>query len=189
MTLPKLKPEQLKKMILSAAGFVFLLYVYFTYFLGPLNKSRQAALATIVDLQQKIDTSKSQIANATNLERQAKNTTARLDALKARSPEGAPIAWFPPRIKSFFADEKIDKAVARLDSTASFKEPELSGWTRYNWLIELPQTDYGSLGQAVAALENTEPLLFINKLSIHFSSERPQFQQVTLAASTGIEKR
>jgi hypothetical protein len=81
MTLPKLKPEQLKKIMLSAAGFVFLLYVYFTYFLGPLNKSRQAAL------------------------------------------------------------------------------------------------------------ENTEPLLFINKLSIHFSSERPQFQQVTLAASTGIEKR
>jgi hypothetical protein len=189
MSLPKFTPDQTKKIALSGFGFVFLLYAYFSFFLGPLNKSRQTAQARIADLQQKIDSAKSELAKANNLEREAQSATNRFNALKARSPEGAPIAWFPPRIKNFFADQQIDKAVARLESTTTFKEPELSGWTKYNWLIELPQSDYRALGQAIAGLENMEPLLSINKLSIHFVAERPQFQQVTIAATTGIEKR
>jgi hypothetical protein len=189
MNLPALNQDQLKKVILSGFGFVVLLYVYFTFFLGPLNKSRQAAQAAIADLQHKIDNSKSEMAKATNLERQAKDATVRFGTLKALSPEGAPIAWFPPRIKNFFAEQRIDKTTARLESTTSFKETELSGWNKYNWLIDLPQTDYISLGQAIAALENTEPLLCINKLSIHVVTAQPQFQQVTIAATTAIEKR
>lgn len=189
MNLPKLNPDQIKKVALSIMGFVFLLYVYFTFFLGPLNKSHQAAEAAIADRQHKIDTSKGEMSQAANLERQARDATGRFSALKALSPEGAPIAWFPPRIKSLFTDQKIDKAVARLESAASPKDVELTGWTKYNWLIELPQTDYASLGQAVAALENTEPLLCITKLSINLVPDQPQFQQVAIAASTVIEKR
>jgi len=189
MNLPKLNSDQIKKLALSVMGFVFLLYVYFTFFLGPLNKSHQATEAAIADRQHKIDTSKGELSEATNLERQARDATGRFSALKALSPEGAPIAWFPPRIKSLFADQKIDKAVARLENATSPKEAELAGWTKYNWLIELPRTDYASLGQAVAALENTEPLLCITKLSIHPVPDQPQFQQVAIAASTVIEKR
>jgi hypothetical protein len=189
MNLPKLNPDQIKKLALSAMGFVFLLYVYFTFFLGPLNKSHQAALAAIADRQHKIDSSKNEMSKASNLEHQAKDATSRFSALKTLSPEGAPIAWFPPRIKSFFADRNIDRAVARLESATTPKEAELAGWTKYNWLIELPRTDYASLGQALAALENTEPLLCITKLSIHLVPDQPQFQQVAIAASTVIEKR
>jgi hypothetical protein len=189
MNLPKVNPDQIKKLALSAMGFVFLLYVYFTFFLGPLNKSHQAALAAIADRQHKISTSKSEMSKATNLEGQAKDATGRFSALKTLSPEGAPIAWFPPRIKSFFAGQNIDKAAARLDSVTTPKEAELAGWTKYNWLIDLPRTEYASLGQAIAALENTEPLLCITKLSIHVAPDQPQFQQVAIAATTVIEKR
>ncbi len=188
MNLPKLNPDQIKKLALSAMGFVFLLYVYFTFFLGPLNKSHQAALAAIADRQHKIDTSKNEMSKASDLEHQAKDATGHFSALKTLSPEGAPIAWFPPRIKSFFADQNIEKAVARLSSATTPKEAELAGWTKYNWLIELPRTDYASLGQAVAALENTEPLLCITKLSINLVPDQPQFQQVVIAAITVIEK-
>ncbi len=189
MHLPKLNPDEIKKLALSVMGFVFLLYVYFTFFLGPLNKSHQAALAAIADRQHKIDTSKNEMSKASDLERQAKDATGRFTSLKTLSPEGAPIAWFPPRIKSFFADQNIDKAVARLNSATTPKEAELASWTKYNWLIDLPRTDYASLGQAVAALENTEPLLCMTKLSIHLVPDQPQFQQVTIAATTVIEKR
>src|SRR5947209_19863355 len=126
---------------------------------------------------------------ATNLERQAKDATARFAALKALSPDGAPIAWFPPRMKGFFADRRIEKAVARLESNGTFKEAELAGWTKYNWLIELPQVDYVALGQALADLENSEPLLSITKLSVHTVAEQPQFQRVAIAVTTVIEKR
>jgi hypothetical protein len=189
MNLPSLNQDQIKKVILSGFGFVFLLYVYFTFFLGPLNKSRQAALVAIADVQHKIDTSKGETAKTASLERQAKDMTGHFAALKALNPEGAPIAWFPPRIKGFLADQKIDKVMARLEGTTSFKDADLSGWTKYDWLIDLPQTDYASLGEAIAALENREPLLCIRKLNIHLTAQEPQFQQVTIAATTAIEKR
>jgi hypothetical protein len=189
MNLPKFSPDQIKKLALSAMGFVFLLYVYFTFFLGPLQKSRNITLTQIDETQKKIEGSKGELAKASNLERQAKDATNRFAALKALTPDGAPIAWFPPRMKTFFANEQIDKAVARLESNTAFKQPELSAWTKYNWLIELPQADFAALGKTIAALENNEPLLAITKLSIHVVPNESQFQQVGIAATTVIEKR
>ncbi|HXX42309.1 MAG TPA: hypothetical protein VEI58_08580 [Chthoniobacterales bacterium] len=189
MNFPKLSTDEIKKLALSTMGFVFLLYAYFTFFLGPLNRSRHDAQNAIADFQHKLDTSKSEMQKATNLERQAKDATARFATLKALSPEGAPIAWFPPRMKGFFADEHVDKAAARLENNNTFKETELAAWTKYNWLIELPQCDYVAVGQALADLENAEPLLSIKKLSIHTVAEQPQFQQVAISATTVIEKR
>jgi len=59
MSPPKLTKDQVQKLAFSAIGFVFLLYVYFTFFLGPLNRSRAAMLVTIRDLQSKLDGSAS----------------------------------------------------------------------------------------------------------------------------------
>jgi len=189
MNLPKLSKDQIKKLVLSAMGFVFLLYVYFNFFLWPLKKIRNGASADIADRQNKIDGSKSEMAKAANLEHQAKAATARFTALKAFAPEGAPIAWFPPRVKTFFASQGIDRTVARLESNTNFKQSELAAWTRYNWLIEMPQADFAALGKAIAELENREPLLSITKLTIHVVPNEPQFQQVGIAATTVIEKR
>lgn len=189
MNLPKLSSDQIKKLALSAMGFVFLLYVYFTFFLGPLQRSRDTTLKSIDELQTKISGSKGEMTKAAGLERQAKDATARFAALKTLSPDGAPIAWFPPRVRTFFANQQIDKAVARLESNTNFKQPELSGWTKYNWLIELPQADFVALGKSIADLENNEPLLTVTKLSIHVVPNEAQFQQVGIAATTVIEKR
>src|ERR1700704_3456342 len=154
----KIKKDQVQKLVLSTIGFFILLYVYFNFFLGPLNKSRDAMVLEIDDRQRKLSDSKNEITKAANLEHQAAKATARFAALKALNPEGAPIAWFPPRIKGFFADQQIDKVMARLEGTTNFKETDLSGWTKYDWLIDLPQADYALLGQAIATLENREPL-------------------------------
>jgi hypothetical protein len=189
MNLPKFSKDQIKKMSLSMMGFIFLLYVYFTFFLGPLQKSRNSTLTQIDEIQKKINGSKDELAKSANLERQAKDATSRFAALKALAPDGAPIAWFPPRMKTFFASQQIDKAVARLESNTNFKQAELSGWSKYNWLIELPQADFAALGKSIADLENTEPLLTITKLSIRVVPNQSQFQQVGIAATTVIEKR
>jgi hypothetical protein len=189
MNLPKLSKNEIQKLALSVMGFIFLLYVYFNFFLGPLNKTRNAALVSIDQTQKKLDGSKGAIAKTANLERQAKQSTARFAALKALNPEGAPIAWFPPRMKVFFANQQIDKAAARLESTNPFKQPELSAWAKYNWVIDLPQTDFAALGKAVAGLENSEPLVSITKVSIHIAHEQPQYQQVALSVTAVIDKR
>jgi hypothetical protein len=189
MSLPKLTKDQVQKLAFSAIGFVFLLYVYFTFFLGPLNRSRAAMLVTIQDRQSKLDASKDEMEKAVSLEKQAKTATKRFAALRALNPEGAPIAWFPPRIKTFFANQQIDKAMARLENSTAFKEADLSGWMKYTWSIDLPQADFASLGTAIAELENTEPLLSITRLHIQTLASQPQFQHVELAAASTIEKR
>lgn len=185
----KLSKDQIQKLMLSSMGFVGLLYVYFSFFLGPLNTSRDSMEGQIADLQGKIAGSKTELAKTANLEKQAEAATRRFAALKALSPEGAPIAWFPPRMKAFFANQDVDKATARLETSAVFKETELANWMRYNWIIELPQADFATLGKAIASLENSEPLLSINRISIKALAEDPQFQQITLTASTAMVKR
>jgi len=185
----KLSKDQIQKLMLSIMGLVALVYVYFSFFLGPLNTSRDSMQGQIADLQGKIAGSKTELAKTANLEKQAQAATNRFAALKALSPEGAPIAWFPPRMKAFFANQDVDKATARLETSAAFKETDLSNWMRYNWVIELPQADFSTLGKAVAALENSEPLLSINRISIKAMPEDPQFQQITLVASTAMVKR
>ena len=185
----KLNKDQVQKIVLSIMGFVFLLFVYSHFFLGPLNRSRDAMLASIQDKQTKLDSSKGELTRAATLEQQAKNATVHFTALKASSPEGAPIAWFPPRMRLFFANQHIDKAVARMDSTSGLKEPELASWLRYTWIIDLPQTDYATAGKTIAELENTEPLLSITKLTIRSLAEQPQFQQIALNAVIYIPKK
>jgi hypothetical protein len=185
----KLSKDQVKKLFLSSMGFIVLVYVYFGFFLGPLNSSRDSALAQINELQDKVANSKNELTKTAKLEKQAETATAQFAALKALSPEGAPIAWFPPRIKTFFANQEIDKASARLEANSPYKEADLANWTRYSWVIELPQADFSTLGKAVAALENGEPLLSITRIDIKAMSEDPQFQQVTLTANTAMVKR
>jgi hypothetical protein len=92
-------------------------------------------------------------------------------------------------VKTFFANQQLDKATARLESSVAYKETDLANWMRYNWLLELPQADFSTVGKAVAALENAEPLLSITRISIKAMPEDTQFQQVTLTASTAMVKR
>ena len=185
----KLSKDQIQKLALSSLGFVALLYVYFSFFLGPLTKGRENAQKSIVDVQAKLDSSKTEKAKAANLEKQAAVATTRFAALKALSPEGAPIAWFPPRMKLFFVNHQIEKSTVRAEGNTAYKEPEMADWAKYSWLIELPQTDFATLGKALADLENGEPLLSIPRLSIKAVSDNPQFQQVTLTAHSAIMKR
>lgn len=182
MSHSKFTKDEIQKVVLSSIGFVVLLYVYFSFFLGPLTRNRVSMEKQIDVLQSKVANSKSEISKAANLERQASAAITRFAALKERSPEGAPIAWFPPRLKSFFANQQIEKPLVRPDSNSAFTQPELADWMRYNWLIDLPQTDFIVLGTAFAQLENSEPLLSISRLSIKSIAENPQFQQVSLTA-------
>lgn len=186
---PNLNKDQIQKLGLSLIGFVVLVYVYFSFFLGPLNKNRAKMLGEIEDVQRKIGSSKTEMTKATTLERQATAATGRFSALKGLSPEGAPIAWFPPRMKTFFASQGVERVTARLESSAAFKEAELSEWMKYNWVLDLPQTDFIGVGQAIASLENSEPLLSIAKLNIKALADTPEYQQVTLSATTTIVKR
>ncbi len=181
--------DQIQKIALSTLGFFGLIYCYFTFFLGPLQKSRATMAATIASVEAKMASSNTEMKKTANLEIQAKEATGRYEALKATTADGAPIAWFPPKMRTFFGDQGIEKVTARLESSAEFKQPELTDWVKDTWAIELPQSEYSALGKAIAELENTEPLLAINHLAIHAVPEDPQYQQVSLLAQTALFKK
>ena len=185
----RLTKDQIQKIGLSALGFVALGYCYFNFFLGPLNKSRASMSATISNLQTKMASSKAEMNKTANLERQAKEATGRYEALKATTADGAPIAWFPPKMRTFFADQGINKVTAGLESSADFKQPELSDWIKNTWAIDLPQSEYTDLGKAIAELENSEPLLAIRHVVIHAVPEDPQYHETSLLAQTAFLKK
>jgi hypothetical protein len=182
----KLNKDQVQKLALSVIGLAGLLYVYFSFFLGPLNNGRANAERTMADLQQKLSSSKTELAKAEKLEREAADATARFAAFQALSPEGAPIVWFPPRVKNLFGSHNVDRVTVRLDSTNSFTEPELAKWSRLTWQVDLPQTDFATVGKALAELENAEPLLAVTRLTIRGAGDNPQFQQVAFVASAAM---
>jgi hypothetical protein len=175
--------------MLGGFGLIALLYVYFTFFLGPLNNSRNSVQGKINELEQKVATSKAEVSKVTKLEESAHTATVRYDALRALSPEGAPIAWFPPRMKTFLAGQQIDKVTTRLEISSPFKEKELAGWNRYLWIVDLPQADFENLGKAIALLENSNPLLSIRRLRISTIANDPEVQQIVLTASTIIDQK
>ena len=67
----KLSKDQIQKLLLSGMGFVVLVYVYFSFFLGPLNNSRDTMLGQITELQGKVANSKSELSKTAKLEKQA----------------------------------------------------------------------------------------------------------------------
>ena len=81
-------------------------------------------------------------------------------------------------MRTFLTSHQIDKGTTRLETNSDFKEKELADWSRYLWIIDLPQADYESLGNAIAQLENTNPLLSIKKLRIHAATDDPEMQKV-----------
>ena len=185
----KFNKDQIQKIVLSTLGFIGLIYCYFNFFLGPLNKSRAAMTTSIADVETKTAASKTEMKKTANLEMLAKEATGRYEALKRTTADGAPIAWFPPKMRTFFSDRGIDKVTARLESSGDFKEPELADWIKDTWAIELPRSDYSDLGKAIAELENSEPLLAIQQITVHAVPEEPQYQQVSLSAQTALLKK
>lgn len=185
----KLNKDQVQKIVLSTLGFIGLIYCYFNFFLGPLNRSRESMSKTIAELQAKTAASKTELKKTDNLEIQAKEATGRYEAFKKTTADGAPIAWFPPKMRTFFEKQGIDKASVRLESSGDFPQPELSGWLRDSWAIDLPQSEYDVLGKAIAELENTEALLSVQRVSIRAIPDEPQYQQVALSVQTVLLKK
>lgn len=180
----KLEQEKIKKMGLSLAVLLVLLYGYFAYLLGPLEHSEKGALQGIASLEPQISDAKAQITNTAALEQKAPEATAFLNRLKNTIPDGAPIAWFPPKMADFFKSHGIDKCATRIVS----EEPDsMPGFKRIVWSINVPKVEFISLGAAISTLENTEPLLTVLNVSVDATRENAQYQHATLTLSTLVK--
>lgn len=182
----KFNQDEIKKIILSAMLFIGVIYCYFTFLLGPLNTSETQAVTAMKTIEPEMIAAKKQIIKTAELEKNAPASQQKLEQIKRLIPEGAPVAWFPPRMADLFKRQGLDKAVTRLNSEA--EEKNLTGFRKLLWAIDLPKVEFIPLGLALAVLENEEPLLEITSVTVDTSKEDPQFQHATLIVSTLVKE-
>jgi len=180
MNLPRLTKEEIQKSILSLIGLVVLLYCYSAFLLGPLNQARTRMISAAADGEEKLADGKKTIEQAALLEETARNSHERITMIDKVTPPGAPVAWFPPLLKSFFGADQIDIGHVRLVNTMDLKQPELAAYAKTNWTIEIPRADFLLLGLSIARLENERISSKIIGVRINATADKPEFQSVTL---------
>ena len=186
--MPKLSKDEIKKCILSLLGLVALLYCYSAFLLGPLNRARTRMISAMADCEKKLAEGKKTLQQAAHLKETAGNSIARSRAIEELTPGGAPVAWFPPFMKSFFAADQIEIGHVRLISTTELKRSELAEYAKLNWVIDIPHADFSLLGRSIARLENERVLSNITAIQIHAVQDKPEFQSVTLMIATILKK-
>jgi len=160
------------------------IYCYLTFLLNPLRASEAAAVAESETLQKKITEADGKMRGFNTLKAQAAESGELVAQVNSFIPNGAPIAWFPPRIRAFFDRQGLKGSVVRLRSTER-PEPELTkGFINGSWVIDIPQTGFFPFGIALAGLENEEYLLEITDLKIGTRADNPENQNVSIEAAT-----
>lgn len=178
--------EEIQKIFLSLLLLVVLLYVYFTMLMGPLLVDRERESRTIQELNAKISAAKLQIQKTKALEAKVPDATKEMAAILSKTPSGAPVAWFPPRIAEFFKARRIEKASTKM--TGETPEPDLEGFRRLAWSVELPRGEFLDIGKAVADLENSEPLLQVLGIQVEGLNGEPLMQRATMSMATTIKQ-
>ena len=188
MEIPKFSKEEIKKAVLSLIGLIVLLYCYFTFLLGPLNQARSKMISAIADEENKLVDGKKTIEQAAKLEQGARNSSERKKMIDELTPPGAPVAWFPPLMKTFFATDQIEIGHVRLSSTTDFKQSELASYSKTDWLIDIPHADFLLLGLSIARLENERILSKITNIHIQTIPDKPESQSVILGVGMIVKK-
>lgn len=181
----KLGKEEIKKIAASLLLLAALLWAYFAFLLGPLEANEEKSAVGIQTLEPQIAEAKEQLAKTAKLEKKAPVATAALNQLKSTIPDGAPIAWFPPRMASFFKRHGIEKAATHLVS----EEPDsgLPGFRKLIWAVEIQRVEFIPFGQAMSSLENEEPLLNVINVTVEATREDAQYQHAVLTVSTLVK--
>jgi hypothetical protein len=188
MRMPRLSKDEIKRYILSLLGLIVLLYCYLTFLLKPLNQARARMITAMADREKNLAEGKKTLQQAAHLEETAGNSVERSTTLDDLTPAGAPVAWFPPLMKSFFAADQIEIGHVRLLNTAALKQSELATYSKMDWVIDIPHADFLLLSLSIARLENERVLSNITGIQIHAVQDRPEFQSVTLGIAMILKK-
>jgi len=180
--------ETIKKFAALGAFVLIGLYGYFSLLLGPLNEQEEKARKDIARLQPLVTAAEKEIAKTRTLEHSdptAVKARQLLETLDATIPGGAPIAWFPQRLKEFFASHGVRSFNSQLqDETV---DNTLPGFKVSRWQISINQIRFSEMGNVLAALENHEGLAQISSLEIGTNLANPEQQSLRFELSTLVK--
>lgn len=184
----KPSPDQTKKTVLILIALAALVYGYFSFLLSPLQTSQARIINTTAELENKIAASKKMVAHVSQLEQSATRAIGMSEKIDGMIPDGAPLAWVPPRIKSFFATDEMEIGAIRLLNSSPLKQPELSAFGINQWVVEFPRVNFLALAKSMARFENENPLWSILIVRVATEQAAPEEQFVTLTIATLVKK-
>ena len=109
----KLTKDQIQKIVLSTLMMIGLIYCYFTFLIAGLNKADLGNANSIEGLDKDIAKAQSTIKRSSSVEESARSAEETLAQVNDMIPDGAPIAWFPPRMTAFFARHNVKGITTR----------------------------------------------------------------------------
>jgi hypothetical protein len=181
----KLGKEEIQKIVLGVLLLFGVVYSYFALLLGPLLARQDAYDKSIRGLGPATATAKSQIDKTKQMEKDAPTVAMTVYQVNAMIPPGSPVAWFPTRMADFFKKQGIDKVTTRLNSEATDKE--YVGYRKLTWGIDLPRVGFVQFANAVAALENSEPLIEISSMQIDAGREDVEMQHALITVNNLVK--
>ena len=176
----KFTKDQLQKIILSSLMMVGLIYCYFTFLIAGLNKADHDNAEAIENLDKNIAKAKSAVKRSDSVEQDARSAEETLAQVNDMIPEGAPVAWFPPRMNSFFSRHNVKGVAVHSSGIDSLSDPVMRDYRNALWSLEIPQVGSTALGIAIAGLENEEKLLEITRLQVSSQADAPEKQRVSM---------
>ena len=176
----KLTKDQIQKIALSSLMMIGLIYCYFTFLIAGLNKADINNAAAIENLDKEISAARSTIKRSSSVEEQARSAEETLAQVNDMIPEGAPIAWFPPRMNTFFARHNIKGITTRNNGIDGTTDAVMKDYRNAAWSIDIPQVGISALGITLAGLENEEKLMEITRLQVSTQADAPEKQRVSM---------
>ena len=167
----KLNKDQKQKIILGVMLMGGVIYATNDFLLAPLATERQRMKHEMEDAQPKVREMRGQLARTRDLATKGPASEKTVKQVDAMIPDGAPIAWFPPKVADFFKSRGIDRASAKMNNEGIDKD--LTGYRRLVWAVDIPSVDYMPFGAAIAELENSQPLFEITGFELVATRERP----------------
>jgi hypothetical protein len=183
----KLNKNQQQKIILGVMLLGGVIYTANQFLLSPLAVERAKLSEEITANEPKLREMRGQIARTKGFEEKAPQSANLMAQVDSMIPNGAPIAWFPPKVSDFFKANGVDKAVAKFGTESV--EKELNGYRRLTWSIDIPDADFLRFAHALSKLENAEPLFEFAGFEIKANREQPDSQRILLSVQNIIKKQ
>jgi hypothetical protein len=182
----KLGKEEIQKLALGILMLIGVVYSYFDMLLFPELKKQGAVAKNIASLTPEITKAKEQIKRVHELEKSAPGQTQVVPQVEKLIPDGAPVAWFPPRIGELFKKQGIDKVAAKMNTETA--EKDLPGFRRITWTVDFPKVDFIGYARALSTLENDEPLVAVTSLAIEPSADDIESQRALITVNNLVKQ-
>ena len=182
----KLGKDEIQKIALGVLLLFGVLYSYRDLLLGPLRKRQETVMRSIAALGPEVTNARAQIEKTRKMEESAEAAVLIARQVDAMIPDGSPVAWFPTRMGDFFKKHGIDKVQTRMNGEVPDKE--LPGFRKLIWGVDLPRVEFVSFAQAIAALENEEPLIEVSALQLDASREDVESQRALITVTNLVKQ-